>query len=253
MTIDRPRQEHIPALRALWREAFGDSEDFLDLFDQTAFSPDRCRCVIDDGEPIAALYWFDCECRGERMAYLYAIATAQAHRGKGLCSALMEDTHHHLTAFGYVGTILVPSEKSLFDFYARLGYQAFGGIGEITCTASSEETQLRQMDTQEYASLRQKLLPKGSVIQEKENLRFLQAQATLCAGDDFSLAFRLEGDTLFGIELLGNIEKAPSILHTLGVTNGQFRVPKMERPFAMYRALCDDALTPPTYFGLAFD
>ncbi|MBO5305197.1 MAG: GNAT family N-acetyltransferase [Clostridia bacterium] len=253
MIIDQPRAQHIPALRALWQEAFGDSEEFLDLFEETAFSHDRARCVTVDGAIAAALYWFDCECRGERMAYLYAIATAKAHRGKGLCSALMEDTHRHLNALGYAGTILVPSGQQLFAFYQRLGYTAFGGIGEIACVASSEKTALRQIDVQEYASLRRKLLPEASVIQEKENLHFLQAQAKLLAGEDFLLAYRFEKDTFFGIELLGNTQKAPAILQTLGAASGKFRILKNEMPFAMYHALHDDTLTPPTYFGLAFD
>ena len=251
MTIDRPQREHLPALRALWREAFGDSEEFLDLFDKTAFSPDRCRCVIVENDIAAALYWFDCECRGERMAYLYAIATAKAHRGKGLCSALMENTHRHLQALGYVGAIIVPSEKSLFDFYGRLGYTAFGGMGEITCVASAQSVELWQIDETEYARLRRELLPKDGVLQEKENLHFLKTQASLCAGEDFLLAYRLEGTKLFAIELLGNVKKAPAILTALGASEGRFRIPADESPFAMYRSLGE--FSPPAYFALAFD
>lgn len=253
MTIDRPQREHFPALRALWREAFGDSEEFLDQFDKTAFSPDRCRCVTVENHVAAALYWFDCECRGERMAYLYAIATAKAHRGKGLCSALMEDTHRHLRALGYTGALLVPGEKSLFDFYGRLGYKAFGGIGELCHVADEQSTPIREVDEAEYARLRRKLLPEGSVIQEKENLRFLQVQATLTAGEDFLLAYRLENGKLFGIELLGNVQKAPSILKTLNAREGRFRICEKQKLFAMYLPLSDQPLTPPTYFGLAFD
>jgi hypothetical protein len=77
MNINAPTLDLIPALRGLWKEAFGDSDDFLDMFWRTAFSYDRCRCVTVDGEVAAALYWFDCECRGERVAYIYAVATAK--------------------------------------------------------------------------------------------------------------------------------------------------------------------------------
>ena len=55
MNIDVPRKGQIPALRALWREAFGDSDAFLDTFFATGFSPDRCRCIVEGGEAQAAL------------------------------------------------------------------------------------------------------------------------------------------------------------------------------------------------------
>ena len=93
MIIDAPRVCHIPLLRELWKEAFGDTDAWLDTFFNTAFSLSRCRAVIENNEIIAALYWFDCEAYAQPVAYLYAIATKESHRGKGLCRLLMENTH----------------------------------------------------------------------------------------------------------------------------------------------------------------
>ena len=76
MKIDYPAQEQIPKLRRLWKEAFSDNDGFLDAFFSKAFAPDRCRCVTVEGEPAAALYWFDCQLEGQPVAYIYAFATA---------------------------------------------------------------------------------------------------------------------------------------------------------------------------------
>ncbi len=252
MRIDNPNKEQRPALRALWREAFGDSEEFLDLFEKTAFSPNRCRCVMLDGQTIAALYWFDCTCHGEKAAYLYAVATAKAHRGQGLCAALMKDTHEHLRSHGYTRVLLVPSTEALFAFYGKLGYQAFGGVNEFSAIASTEGIPLGRIGIDEYALRRRMLLPTGSVIQEKENLHFLQAQAELYEAEDLLLAARREGNCLFGIELLGDPALAPRILRTLECREGRFRVPSNRKRFAMWLPLSQDA-APPSYFGLAFD
>jgi len=120
MIIDLPSASDIPALRALWKEAFGDSDEFLDSFMSTAFSPCRAMCA-KDGEKISAmLYWFDCECRGERVAYLYAVATAKGYRNRGICSALMERTHGHLSEKGYTGVLLVPGSPSFSPFMKNL-------------------------------------------------------------------------------------------------------------------------------------
>ena len=60
MTIDSPKIDQLPQLRALWKEAFGDTDAYLDSFFTLGFSPERCRCVTEDGQVSAALYWFDC-------------------------------------------------------------------------------------------------------------------------------------------------------------------------------------------------
>lgn len=252
MRIDLPTTEQIPALWALWQEAFGDDEPFLSAFERAAFSLERCRCVSIDGEVAAALYWFDCLCDGVPMAYLYAIATAKAHRGRGLCAALMADTHAHLAARGYAAALLVPSEPSLFGFYARMGYVAFGSIREFFCEVGERAVTCRTLSKAAYAEARRRLLPPGGVIQEKENLDFLETQAELFGGENFVLAARREGDTLYGAELLGDSARAPEILRALGCTRGQFRTLGEGRSFAMYRPLRKDAPIP-SYFGLAFD
>lgn len=253
MIIDAPKPSHRPALRALWKEAFGDTDEFLDTFEKTAFSPDRCRCISEGNEILATLYWFDCSLHSKRIAYLYAVATARAHRGKGLCRQLMENTHAHLAAHGYAAALLVPGEKKLFSFYEKLGYRVCSHIGELSCRASDIPTALRQIDIKEYAERRRSLLPPNGILQENKNLTFLQAQASLYAGEDFLLAARREGESLYGVEWLGDTKKIPTVLRTLGYAKGRFRISKVDTPFAMYYPLENKAPTPPFYFGLAFD
>ena len=36
------KEADIPALRRLWKQAFGDDDQLLDSFFSIAFSPDRC-------------------------------------------------------------------------------------------------------------------------------------------------------------------------------------------------------------------
>ena len=40
MIIDAPQKEHLNGLRNLWKEAFGDTEAFLDGFFENVFSAD---------------------------------------------------------------------------------------------------------------------------------------------------------------------------------------------------------------------
>jgi len=199
------------------------------------------------------LYWFDCFFEEKKIAYIYAVATLKAYRGKGLCSSLMEDMHRHAAMLGYIGTILVPGSGTLFNFYEKLGYSTCSYISEFICSASDNTTELRKLDTHEYARLRRAFLPTNGVIQENENLRFLQAQAEFYLGNGFLMAARREKDKLNGIELLGDTKAAPSAVRSLGCTEGRFRAPGTDKPFAMYRALTEGTPSTPSYFGLAFD
>ena len=253
MNISNPQISQIPALRALWKEAFGDTDEFLDIFFKKVFHPSRCLCISGGEQVTAVLYWFNCLHEGKPIAYIYAVATAKSHRGQGLCRQLLDDTHRHLAALGYEGALLVPGSAALFEMYGKMGYVTCTSIREFQCTAKPEELQLLEIDQFEYAKLRKMLLPKGSVVQENENLDFLQTYAHFYIGHGFLLAAFGEKDTLLGIELLGDITAAPAITYSLGYKKGSFRTTGNGRPFAMYHSLGDSTLSSPSYFGFAFD
>ncbi len=256
MIIEPPKTSHAPALRALWKEAFGDTDDFLDLFFTTAFSKERCLVACDDNTLCAALYWFDVAEGDRKLAYIYAVATLKSQRGRGICRSLMRAAHVRLHALGYSGAILVPGEASLFDFYGRLGYALCSTVSEISRSAidihQNTVPSLTRITAKEYGELRRRFLPADGIIQEGECLAFLEGQATLYKGDNFILAARAEGKCLRGLELLGNTDAAPAVLSALGFAHGSFRVPGKDIPFAMYYHL-DGTPLKSCYFGLAFD
>lgn len=252
MRTDHPSSVHIPQLRSLWQEAFGDTDLFLDSFFRTAFSYDRCLCILDGDTVAAALYWFDCSMEKQKLAYIYAVVTRPTYRGQGLCRRLISDTHDLLRACGYSAATLVPQKESLRKMYAGMGYENFGGLTEFHCHAASCGIPVRAIGPAEFAALRAKMLPPGAVIQEGENLTFLAEQAEFFAGEGFLLAAYGEKDTLHAVEFLGDPVHAPGILKTLGFPQGHFRRMGNQRLFAMYCPL-SSSFGNPSYFGFAFD
>lgn len=237
----------IAGLRQLWKLAFGDTEEFLDSFFETAFSSDRCLFWKAEDKIAAALYWFDCEYDGRKAAYIYAVATHTDFRGRGLCRQLMAKTHELLKEQGYDAALLVPQDEGLRKMYAAMGYQDATSVSELTCEAG-EPAACRKVDAQEYAALRRKLLPEGGVVQEGENLRFLNTYANFYKGSDFLAA--VSGKQI--LELLGNRNAAPEILGALGFASGSVRMPGEEVPYAMFLPLKQN-VPMPSYFGFAFD
>ena len=238
--------------RQVWKQAFGDTDGFLDIFFSAAYAPNRSRCLYKDGTLTAMLYWFDCQWEGRKLAYLYAVATDPQYRGQGLCRALMEDTHAHLQEHGYQGAILVPNGADLFGLYEKLGYRTCGYVSEFSCSAAGEAIPVQKIPVQEYAALRRQSLPQGSVVQEGAALALLEDYSSFYKGDGFLFTAYAENGKLTVSELLGDIAAAPGILAALGFCEGKFRTPGNENPFAMYHPLTEDN-SAPAYLGLALD
>ena len=252
MKIDFGPPHQRPALMELWQVAFGDTPAFIHRFFETAYVPSRCRCVTVAGELAAALYWFDVACEGQKMAYIYAVATAPAWRGRGLCRKLMADTHACLAQDGYHGALLVPEGETLRRMYRSFGYKNCTTLREFAATAGDAPLALTPLHREDFARLRRELLPHGALLQENENLAYLETFAQFYAGEGCLAVLTQNGNQVFCPEILGDPDQAPGILRALGAAEGTFRCPGAGMDFAMFLPLHPDAVTP-RYFAFAFD
>lgn len=245
MIINNPTTAQIPQLKNLWQQAFGDTDAFIDGFFNNAFFPDRCRCITLDDRVVAALYWFDCQ----NLAYLYAVATEKAHRGKGLCRKLMEDTRKHLTEKGYAGAVLVPAEEGLWQYYGSMGYRPFGHLRSFTAQAGAPIL-LKEIDAAAYCKSRKASLP-DNALQEENAIGYYGTWGKFYQGNDCLFAAAADGDTLYVQEFLGNAEKAPGIVAALGCREGIFRAVGGREHCGMY--LLFENCAPPAYLGFPLD
>lgn len=250
MIIKNPTQKDIPALRSLWKEAFGDTDAFLDKFFCVGYSSDRCRCLIVDEQPAAALYWFDCSWKGEKVAYLYAVATKKEFQGQGLCRALMEDTHKHLQALGYAGAALVPGNAGLFSLYGKLGYQSFCPMTLHTVAPGKNALPLTVIGWEDYEMLRKPYLPENALLQEGKTLEFLSTFAQFYRGEKSLFCGYREEEIFHICEYFGSAEILPQISATLGAAV-KVRLPG-GNPSAMYYPF-DSCTAFPSYLGLTLN
>lgn len=253
MTIDFPTTEQIPQLRALWQDTFKDSDAYLDSFFSLGFSPERCRCMVTDGQVVSVVYWFSCCSRGRKIAYLYAIATKSGYRHRGYALHLLKDTHAHLVQAGYCGAILTPATTTLFALYEKAGYVPGTKIRRLECDAGYVPIPLEQISVEEYYQCRSIFLPAGSVLQDARTLQFLDTQAQFYQGEDFLFCGNIEHGALHTQEFLGDYDLAPRILRALKVKRGEFRGPGEDCYLTMYHALTEEGEPSPSYFGLPMD
>lgn len=235
-------------LKKLWKTVFGDPDSFIDTFFDIAFSPDRCRYVEENGRIISALYWFDCEFSGGKLAYIYAVATHPDHRGKGLASRLLLQTHSHLKALGYAGCVLKPAE-GLFPYYERLGYAASGFVSRFSAEGKSLPTRLRSLSPAEYGRQRRGYLPGDGIVQDGITLEFLSTFARFFASNDALFCVSRDAPVFF--EYLGNPDSAPGILASLGINQANIPTIGNEIPFAMWYPL--NCTKMPGYLGISLE
>ena len=249
MIIRHPENKDICALKTLWKEAFNDSENFIDGFFKLSYSKKRSMIIEKDNKVASMLYWFDCNFNGNKVAYVYAVATSQDFRKQGLCNSLMEALHSHLKAWGYVGACLVPSSDILFNFYAKMGYIKCIHNSVATITPSEGKMDIKKISAEEYIKLRKDFLPLKAITQN--DIDFSNFQLEFFKGDDFIFSSRKENNELFVPEFWGNKNVQPNIVYCQNAKKGIFRTAGTEKPFAMFLPFIETEL--PEYLDYAYD
>lgn len=250
------KRGEVAQLRTLWKEAFGDTDAFLDGFYNLAFSTDRCCVAVQTESVVSAAYWFPCTCRGMQVAYVYAVATKESCRGQGIAKDLLAWLKETLEQQGVAVMLLVPASRELIRFYAKLGYLPCSPQGRIKMCAAGPAVPLKPVSPRRYGELRQTMLPEGSVCQEGVSLEFQATMSRLYAGKELLLAATIREDgTVFAQELLCKdpAKRIPGILKTLKAQEGIFCVPyEKGRPIAMYLPLQNWQGGEPGYFAFSF-
>jgi len=157
----------VPAIRELWKLAFGDSEGYIDNFFETYYRPERVLALEDGGTVQSMAAWFDTVFvvpgRGEyRSAYLYAVATRPECRGKGYSSRLLAWADGYFRSLGIPAVTTVPAEPSLHEFFGRNGFRecfrlAQGPMGSELLEPRGENP-LRPASPAEYKTVRDTIL-----------------------------------------------------------------------------------------------
>ena len=157
----------LSGIAALWGEAFGDSPEAVSRFFE-AF-PDCISFVArEQGQIVSMVHALPQTLRAGAdlpAAYVYAVATLQSHRGRGLCRELMAFAESDLTQRGFACAVLTPGEPSLFEFYRNLGYTSAFTRNRTACSGGTP------IPAAEYLALRERLLTGPHMVY---NLRTLE-------------------------------------------------------------------------------
>ncbi|MBQ2720795.1 MAG: GNAT family N-acetyltransferase [Clostridia bacterium] len=115
-------------IKELLSESFGDSVTYLDFLEKIGYlRSEEAFAIFNEDRPVSVLFvkkyplnlaygtgWAD---------YIFYAATSPEHRGKGLMGKLLTDTLSTLKTRGGDCAVLIPAERSLFDFYSKFGFE----------------------------------------------------------------------------------------------------------------------------------
>ncbi len=113
-------------LSALWQKVFLEDKEVCDCFFEGVFASVVAPVIKIDSKIVSSLFLLDCNIGDHRGKCVYCAMTDYHHRGKGYMRELLDFSYNYCNENNFEFLILVPAEKSLFDFYAKCGFVPFG-------------------------------------------------------------------------------------------------------------------------------
>ncbi len=123
MQITHPTYSDTETLKKIWKDTFGDTDEYINLFFEKKYVPENTFVIKEKETILSVIYSFPCTFRyGDSListAYLCGVATLPRERGKGYSGLLLQEGLKVLKQRGYQAAFIIPASLSLFDFYQK--------------------------------------------------------------------------------------------------------------------------------------
>ncbi|MEI6578198.1 MAG: GNAT family N-acetyltransferase [Eubacteriales bacterium] len=124
--IEFANKKDIEQIISLWQECFGDKKEYISFFLNRCFTSKNCLVYRENNRIVSMLFLLEGNVKvaGEILSsfYIYAACTAKDYRNRGIMSRLIQWSIDYSELEQIDLICLVPSEETLFDYYARLGF-----------------------------------------------------------------------------------------------------------------------------------
>lgn len=113
-------------LKKLWRDSFGDSAEYVDMYFDRVYTDADAMALSIDGRVVSSLLlqpyalWF----HGTELpiGYIAGASTRRQSRGKGFMGRLIFQSLTAAYCRGMAAVALIPAHDWLYDYYARFGF-----------------------------------------------------------------------------------------------------------------------------------
>ncbi len=136
-----------PLAKALWKQAFGDSDAFIDWYFANKVLPGQSLGMFDNGLVSVVHmvpYTVSIQRRPLQSAFIAGAATDNTRRGEGHMRTLLRESLALMRLRGILMTHLYPFSHS---FYERLGWAAYSHVRRQSITAVSHHRRAEVIET----------------------------------------------------------------------------------------------------------
>jgi GNAT superfamily N-acetyltransferase len=113
-------------LIGLWKNVFGDTDEFLSDFFDSVFDADNTFLIKENGIIASVFYMINSDVvlgnKKYSAKYLYAAQTHPGFRKRGFMSKLIKSSADYYKANGTDFIFLCPASEHLYDYYGKLGF-----------------------------------------------------------------------------------------------------------------------------------
>lgn len=191
-------------LKELWKNVFGDTDEYISLFFEKRFTPSQCVAAISGGKVVGMLFLlpFNLVCVNERYSgrYIYAVATHPDHRRQGISESMLSFAHKKAASEGAALSALVPANAPLFDYYRKRGFETEFYKKELTLYPDSDakSVQLCCCCLDEQLETRRKLFADSRMFVDwdKDALCYQQHENELLGGETLCFSSPKKGYAL---------------------------------------------------------
>jgi len=203
-----------PDIRRIWKEAFGDQDDYISFYMKRRFTEETTLCIRRGGSVVSFvnLLPLTIQCGQDYVdaIYLYAVATDVKYRRNGYASKLIR----HVEENYHKPIIVVPASKSLRSFYQRLNFGEYmkGScqmyrLEDIDCDPIVNYEISNASNAVEYENFRDHYYGQcGYARWDEQAVRYALEENELCGGsciyvnNEGYILYRIEDDCVKVIE-----------------------------------------------------
>ncbi|SDN18954.1 GNAT family N-acetyltransferase [Acetanaerobacterium elongatum] len=183
------KNSDVPFLKALWREAFGDDDSFINFFYEHRFSESNTLIWAENEIPVAMLTLLPAQMKmGKKfypVRYVYGVATKLEYRGRGISSELICYINEQANK-SHEMLVLVPAQESLFEFYKKFGYQKCFYLKDYSFPVQENlpvSYEVRPISPDEYKAIRDsRFQDDGYIIWDEKALAYIIEENTFWNG-----------------------------------------------------------------------
>ncbi len=146
------RADERPLAKALWKEAFQDTDTFIGWYFENKILDGNSLCMFEGGKLVSIVhmipYTVRIQGRSVPSAFIAGVATLKSRRGEGLMRTMLLESLALLKSRGIFITHLYPFSHA---FYERFGWTAYSFMNRIAANVKAKKTDAPVTETTDPA------------------------------------------------------------------------------------------------------